>query len=73
MFLIGGVWLGEGVRGLLVGEHVSDALLYRGTVEFGVAGAFLTGLAGSPLARTWPVAMSTISLAPWAKSAGRLL
>jgi bifunctional non-homologous end joining protein LigD len=50
VFLIGGVGLGDGVRGLLVGEHAVDGLVFRGTVEFGVSSAVLTELAASPLA-----------------------
>jgi ATP-dependent DNA ligase len=51
VFLIGGGGLGEGVRGLLVGEPVDGELLFRGTVEFGVSRALLAELAGSSLAR----------------------
>ena len=57
MFLIGGVGLGDGVRGLLVGEREGDGLLFRGTVEFGVSSALLGELAASPPTRaTSPVA-----------------
>jgi bifunctional non-homologous end joining protein LigD len=52
VFLVGGVGLGEDVRGLLVGELVAGELTYRGTVDFGVSGAMLRELAGSPLARS---------------------
>jgi len=51
VFLIGGVGLGERLRGLLVGERDGELLLFRGTVEFGVSSALLAELAGSPLAR----------------------
>jgi bifunctional non-homologous end joining protein LigD len=50
-FLIGGVGLAEGVRGLLVGELIAGELVYRGTVELGVSGAMLREQAGSPLTR----------------------
>ena len=51
VFLIGGVGLGKGIQGLLVGERGGNGLVFRGTVEFGVSGAFLAELAGSPLVR----------------------
>ena len=39
VFLIGGVGLGEGVRGLLMGERTAEGLAYRGAVGFGVSSA----------------------------------
>ena len=51
VFLVGGVGLGQGMRGLLAGEFVAVELRDRGTGEFGVSSLLLGELAGSPLAR----------------------